>query len=55
MPKQYRITATETATVNYYVLAENEDDARELLFQGEFQDYDTVGSDLQDIIDIKEL
>jgi hypothetical protein len=52
--KQYDITVTETSVVVYFVQADNEEDARQALLQGEFDDYKTLSSEFDEILEIEE-
>lgn len=49
----YRLTCAEESTVNYYVDAESEDEAREKLLAGDAYDEDTLGSSILDIHDVE--
>lgn len=53
--KTYRLTCAEESTVNYYVDAESEDEAKDKLLDGDYVDYDTLGSSLTDIVEVEEI
>jgi hypothetical protein len=53
--KTYRLTCAEESTVNYYVDANSEEEATEKLFNGDYTDYDTLGSSIEMVVEIEEL
>ena len=52
--KQYTVTAEETNIVEYFIRAENEDDARQAFSNGEWDDYKTVESTHEGILSVEE-
>lgn len=52
--RMFRLTCAEESTVNYYVIAEDEDEARDKLLDGEHDDYDTIGSSIVDIVEVED-
>lgn len=53
--KTFRLTCSEEATVNYYVQADTEEEAREALMAGDYDDYNTLGGDILEITAVEEL